>query len=70
MSGGNYSFKSKTVLSAVSVKYFVRFKWSTDNNKQSLAAAQKVLNSFKQDIKTDSGVSSVYGGCQDFKVIG
>lgn len=50
-----------------------RFKWSADNEKSSLAAAQKALNNIKGDIKNATGVSSVQrivcGGCLDFKVI-
>jgi hypothetical protein len=50
-----------------------RFKWSADNNKASLAAAQKALNDVKGSIKTATGVASVQrivcGGCLDFKVI-
>ena len=50
-----------------------RFKWSTDNDKASLAAAQKVLEQFKGRVKSVPGVKSVQrvvcGGCQDFKVI-
>ena len=50
-----------------------RFKWSPDNEKASLAAAQKVLESFKGRVKAVPGVKSVQrvvcGGCHDFKVI-
>jgi len=50
-----------------------RFKWSPENEKASLAAAQVVLDSFKAKVKAVPGVKSVQrvvcGGCQDFKVI-
>lgn len=50
-----------------------RFKWSVDNDKASLAAAQKELNNVKSEIKNSAGVNSIQrivcGGCQDFKVI-
>ena len=50
-----------------------RFKWSTENDKASLAAAQKVLESFKGRVKAVQGVKSIQrvvcGGCQDYKVI-
>lgn len=50
-----------------------RFKWSADDNKKSLAEAQKVLNKLKPTIKGVDGVKSVQrvvcGGCLDFKVV-
>jgi hypothetical protein len=50
-----------------------RFKWSPDQDKKSLAEAQKVLNNFKTSIHNVAGVKNVQrvvcGGCHDFKVI-
>jgi hypothetical protein len=50
-----------------------RFKWSADNNKESLASAQKILLKYVPQIKAVDGVKDVQrivcGGCLDFKVI-
>ena len=50
-----------------------RCKWSADDDKASLAAAQKVLSELTPTIKGVAGVKSVQrvvcGGCLDFKVI-
>ena len=50
-----------------------RFKWSTDDDKGSLVAAQKVLEAFKDRIKAVPGVKSIQrvvcGGCHDFKIV-
>merc|ERR1712087_134745 len=50
-----------------------RCKWSADNDKASLAAAQKVLDYYKDTIKGIPGVKNVQrvvcGSCLDFKVI-
>lgn len=50
-----------------------RCKWSADNNKASLAAAQKLLDSVTAEVKAVDGAKSVQrvvcGGCLDFKVI-
>mmetsp|Transcript_50385 Transcript_50385/g.75306 ORF Transcript_50385/g.75306 Transcript_50385/m.75306 type:complete len:146 (-) Transcript_50385:70-507(-) len=50
-----------------------RCKWSADNDKASLAAAQKALNEVLADVKKVDGVKGVQrvvcGGCLDFKVI-
>ena len=50
-----------------------RCKWSKDNDSASLAAAQAVLNEYKDDLKKIAGVKNVQrvvcGGCLDFKVI-
>mmetsp|Transcript_9018 Transcript_9018/g.24993 ORF Transcript_9018/g.24993 Transcript_9018/m.24993 type:complete len:128 (-) Transcript_9018:64-447(-) len=50
-----------------------RCKWSADNDKKSLAEAQKLLNSVLDDVKKVDGVTGVQrivcGGCLDFKVI-
>ncbi|NJA61023.1 hypothetical protein HC023_34670 [Streptomyces sp. NEAU-H3] len=50
-----------------------RMKWSGDNDKASLAAVQKVLDSVKAEIKAVPGVKSVQrvvcGGCLDYKVV-
>ena len=50
-----------------------RCKWSSDDDKKSLAELQKVLNESKEDIKTIDGLKSVQrvvcGGCLDFKVV-
>ena len=50
-----------------------RCKWSTDNDKQSLAEAQKALNDILSDIKAVEGFQKVdrivCGGCLDFKVV-
>eukprot|EP00532_Pseudo-nitzschia_australis_P005677 CAMPEP_0168164050 /NCGR_PEP_ID=MMETSP0139_2-20121125/719_1 /TAXON_ID=44445 /ORGANISM="Pseudo-nitzschia australis, Strain 10249 10 AB" /LENGTH=115 /DNA_ID=CAMNT_0008081019 /DNA_START=223 /DNA_END=570 /DNA_ORIENTATION=+ len=50
-----------------------RCKWSTENDKKSLADLQKVLDETKADIKAIEGVKSVQrivcGGCLDFKVV-
>ena len=49
-------------------------KWSADDDKASLAAAQGVLNDMTATIKAIPGVKSVQrvvcGGCLDFKVSG
>jgi hypothetical protein len=48
-------------------------KWSPDNDKAALIAAQKVLAEKVDAIKAIDGVTSVQrvvcGGCMDFKVI-
>ena len=48
-------------------------KWSGDDDKASLAAAQKVLDETASTLKEIPGVKSVQrvvcGGCLDFKVI-
>lgn len=50
-----------------------RMKWSGDNDKASLAAAQKVLTEVTPTLKAIPGVKSVQrvvcGGCLDFKVV-
>merc|ERR1711976_311191 len=50
-----------------------RCKWSADNDKASLAAAQKVLNEYRDQVRGVNGVKNVQrvvcGGCLDFKVI-
>jgi len=50
-----------------------RFKWSTDNDKKSLAEAQKVLDEALPKLKSLDGLKNVQrvvcGGCLDFKVI-
>ena len=50
-----------------------RCKWSADNDKASLAEAQKLLTSILPAVKAVDGVKSVQrvvcGGCLDFKVI-
>lgn len=50
-----------------------RLKWSPDNDKKSLAAAQQTLSIFSSSLKSIDGVKSVQrvvcGGCLDFKVI-
>jgi hypothetical protein len=49
-----------------------RCKWSADNDKLSLAEAQKALNQVLDDIKAVDGFQKVdrvvCGGCLDFKV--
>jgi hypothetical protein len=49
-----------------------RFKWSADNDKKSLAEAQKALNEILAEIKAVDGFKKVdrvvCGGCLDFKV--
>lgn len=49
-----------------------RCKWSTDNDKASLVAAQKAINEVLAQVKGVDGVKSVQrvvcGGCLDFKV--
>eukprot|EP00036_Acanthoecidae_sp_10tr_P007353 CAMPEP_0182916364 /NCGR_PEP_ID=MMETSP0105_2-20130417/894_1 /TAXON_ID=81532 ORGANISM="Acanthoeca-like sp., Strain 10tr" /NCGR_SAMPLE_ID=MMETSP0105_2 /ASSEMBLY_ACC=CAM_ASM_000205 /LENGTH=112 /DNA_ID=CAMNT_0025053311 /DNA_START=32 /DNA_END=370 /DNA_ORIENTATION=+ len=51
----------------------VRCKWSPDNDKASLAACQKVLETFLPKLKAVDGVKSVQrlvcGDCFDFKVL-
>jgi len=51
----------------------VRCKWSADNDKASLEAAQGVLAAHKAALKAVPGVKSVQrvvcGGCLDFKVV-
>eukprot|EP00965_Chrysotila_dentata_P162602 5369072-Pleurochrysis_carterae.AAC.2 len=48
-------------------------KWSGDDDKASLAAAQEALNAVLPTVKAVDGVKSVQrvvcGGCLDFKVI-
>merc|ERR1719410_911845 len=50
-----------------------RCKWSMDDDKNSLAELQKILNESKDEIKAIDGLQSVQrvvcGGCLDFKVI-
>ena len=50
-----------------------RCKWSEDNDKASLVAAQAELAKILADVKAVDGVKSVQrvvcGGCKDFKVI-
>jgi hypothetical protein len=50
-----------------------RCKWSTDNDKASLVAAQKALEEVLAEVKAVDGVKGVQrvvcGGCLDFKVI-
>jgi hypothetical protein len=50
-----------------------RCKWSADNDKASLVAAQKALTAVLADVKKVDGVKEVQrvvcGGCLDFKVI-
>ncbi len=50
-----------------------RMKWSPDDDKKSLAEAQKVLNKYLAEVKGMDGVKEVQrvvcGGCMDFKVI-
>ena len=50
-----------------------RCKWSTDDDKKSLADLQKILDESKDEIKSISGLKSVQrivcGGCLDFKVV-
>ena len=50
-----------------------RFKWSPDNNKASLIAAQKLLQEHLASIRSIPGFKSVQrivcGSCMDFKVI-
>ena len=50
-----------------------RCKWSPDNEKKSLAEAQKLLAGTLSDLKAIDGVKDVQrvvcGGCMDFKVI-
>jgi hypothetical protein len=49
-----------------------RCKWSPDNDKQSLAEAQKALNEILAEVKAVDGFKKVdrvvCGGCLDFKV--
>ena len=49
-----------------------RCKWSADNDKKSLAEAQKALMAVLSDIKAVDGFKKVdrvvCGGCLDFKV--
>lgn len=49
-----------------------RCKWSADNDKASLAAAQKALEEVISEVKAVDGVKgvsrTVCGGCLDFKV--
>ena len=49
-----------------------RCKWSGDNEKASLASAQKALDSVLAEVKAVDGVKGVQrvvcGGCLDFKV--
>lgn len=50
-----------------------RCKWSQENDKASLVAAQKALLGIEADIKKIDGLKGVQrivcGGCMDFKVI-
>mmetsp|Transcript_6551 Transcript_6551/g.9539 ORF Transcript_6551/g.9539 Transcript_6551/m.9539 type:complete len:127 (-) Transcript_6551:126-506(-) len=50
-----------------------RCKWTADNDKASLASAQKALDAVLADTKAVDGVKGVQrvvcGGCLDFKVI-
>merc|ERR1712238_361056 len=50
-----------------------RCKWSNESDSASLVAAQKLLNSVIDSVKSVDGVKSVQrvvcGGCLDFKVI-
>mmetsp|Transcript_11579 Transcript_11579/g.16312 ORF Transcript_11579/g.16312 Transcript_11579/m.16312 type:complete len:138 (+) Transcript_11579:35-448(+) len=50
-----------------------RCKWSADNDKASLAEAQKALNSVLDSVKKIDGFKKVdrvvCGGCLDFKVV-
>jgi hypothetical protein len=50
-----------------------RCKWSADNDKKSLAEAQKALKDVLAEVKTVKGVKDVKrivcGGCLDFKVV-
>jgi hypothetical protein len=50
-----------------------RCKWSADQDKASLAAAQELLNGVLAELKNINGVKNVQrivcGGCLDFKVI-
>eukprot|EP00438_Fugacium_kawagutii_P012714 Skav228204 [mRNA] locus=scaffold704:605810:613670:- [translate_table: standard] len=50
-----------------------RCKWSADNDKASLDAAQELLKSVSAELKAVPGVKSVQrvvcGGCLDFKVV-
>ncbi|CAJ1357584.1 unnamed protein product [Effrenium voratum] len=50
-----------------------RCKWSADNDKASLDAAQTLLEELLPKVKSASGASSVQrvvcGGCLDFKVV-
>jgi hypothetical protein len=50
-----------------------RCKWSEDNDKASLVAAQAELGKILADLKAIDGVKSVQrvvcGGCHDFRVI-
>lgn len=49
-----------------------RCKWSGDDDKKSLAEAQKALNAILADVKAVDGFKKVdrvvCGGCLDFKV--
>jgi hypothetical protein len=49
----------------------IRCKWSTDNDKASLSAAQAVLEEALPALKADGRTVKrvVCGGCQDFKII-
>ena len=50
-----------------------RLKWSTDNEKKSLADVQQALNKVGGSLKKVEGVKGIQrivcGGCQDYKVI-
>ena len=50
-----------------------RCKWSSDNDKASLASLQKSLDAVIDDVKKVDGVKSVQrvvcGGCLDYKVV-
>lgn len=50
-----------------------RCKWSVDDDKKSLAEAQKALNEVLEEVKAVKGFKKVdrvvCGGCHDFKVI-
>ena len=68
--------KSVTITDGVQFDHIARewrFKWSADNDKQSLAQAQQKLNAKLASIKKIPGVIGVQrvvcGGCLDFKVV-
>ena len=50
-----------------------RMKWTTDNEKKSLADIQKVVDTYLKEIKSNEGVHSVQrvvcGGCHDYKLV-
>ena len=72
----NRRLLSTTIVDGVSFDHIARewrMKWSADNNKASLANAQKSLDANIAVIKAVPGVVSVQrivcGGCLDFKVV-